>query len=52
MYYYDLKEFARYFAPDLLIDLEFGDVIEVPKMPSIVRIGHSPATTATASCSS
>jgi len=31
------EEFARYFAPDLLIDLEFGDVIEVPKMPSIVK---------------
>lgn len=37
MYYYDLKEFARYFDPGLLIDLEFGDVIEVPKIPSIVK---------------
>src|SRR5882724_9757700 len=37
MYYYDLKEFARYFDPALLIDLEFGDVIEVPKMPAIVK---------------
>jgi glycosyl transferase family 90 len=37
MYYYDLKEFARYFDPALLIDLEFGDVIKVPKMPSIVK---------------
>ncbi|MEP6564219.1 MAG: glycosyl transferase family 90 [Mesorhizobium sp.] len=37
MYYYDLKEFARYFDPGLLIDLEFGDVIEVPKVPSIVK---------------
>jgi hypothetical protein len=37
MYYYDLKEFTRYFDPGLRIDLEFGDVIEVPKMPSIVK---------------
>ncbi|RUW23167.1 lipopolysaccharide biosynthesis protein [Mesorhizobium sp. M4B.F.Ca.ET.215.01.1.1] len=37
MYYYDLKEFARYFDPALLIDLEFGDVIDVPKMPAIVK---------------
>lgn len=37
MYYYDLKEFTRYFDPGLLVDLEFGDVIEVPKMPSIVK---------------
>jgi hypothetical protein len=37
MYYYDLMEFARYFDPGLLIDLEFGDVIEVPKVPSIVK---------------
>jgi hypothetical protein len=29
MYYYDLKEFARYFDPGLLID--------VPKVPSIVK---------------
>jgi hypothetical protein len=37
MYYYDLKEFARYFDPGLLVDLEFGDVRRVPKMPSIVK---------------
>ncbi|MEO5755416.1 MAG: glycosyl transferase family 90 [Mesorhizobium sp.] len=37
MYYYDLKEFARYFDPELLIDLEFGDVRNVPRMPSIVK---------------
>lgn len=37
MYYYDLKEFARYFDPGLLVDLEFGDVIDVPKVPSIVK---------------
>lgn len=37
MYYYDLKEFARYFDPGLLIDLEFGDVVDVPKVPSIVK---------------
>ncbi|MBZ9993195.1 glycosyl transferase family 90 [Mesorhizobium sp. BH1-1-4] len=37
MYYYDLKEFARYFDPGLLIDLEFGDVANVPKVPTIVK---------------
>ncbi|MDX8482763.1 glycosyl transferase family 90 [Mesorhizobium sp. VK24D] len=37
MYYYDLKEFARYFDRDLLIDLEFGDVVDVPKVPAIVK---------------
>lgn len=37
MYYYDLKEFARYFDPALLIDLQFGDVIDVPGVPSIVK---------------
>ncbi|MGX5831329.1 glycosyl transferase family 90 [Mesorhizobium sp. 43Arga] len=37
MYYYDLKEFARYFDPGLLIDVEFGDVRDVPKVPAIVK---------------
>jgi len=37
MYYYDLKEFARYFDPALLIDIEFGDVRDVPKVPAIVK---------------
>ncbi|TIS54602.1 glycosyl transferase family 90 [Mesorhizobium sp.] len=37
MYYYDLKEFARYFDPELRIDLKFGDVVRVPKVPSIVK---------------
>ena len=37
MYYYDLKEFARYFDRDLLIDLQFGDIAKVPKVPSIVK---------------
>ncbi|MGX7872422.1 glycosyl transferase family 90 [Mesorhizobium sp. ORM6] len=37
MYYYDLKEFARYFDPALLLDLEFGDVIGVPKVPTLVK---------------
>jgi len=37
MYYYDLKEFARYFDPALFLDLEFGDVIGVPKVPTIVK---------------
>ena len=37
MYYYDLKEFTRYFDRDLLIDLEFGDVLNVPRIPAIVK---------------
>ncbi|TPM41377.1 glycosyl transferase family 90 [Mesorhizobium sp. B2-3-4] len=37
MYYYDLKEFARYFDPSLVVDLEFGDVIGVPKVPTLVK---------------
>lgn len=37
MYYYDLKEFARYFDPGLRLDLEFGDVEGVRPMPSIVK---------------
>jgi hypothetical protein len=37
MYYYDLKEFARYFDPGLHIDIEFGDVKNVPKVPAIVK---------------
>ncbi|MEI9410820.1 glycosyl transferase family 90 [Mesorhizobium salmacidum] len=37
MYYYDLKEFARYFDPSLLIDLKFGDVKGVPKLPTLVK---------------
>jgi hypothetical protein len=37
MYYYDLKEFTRYFDPDLLIDLQFGDLNKVPRVPSIVK---------------
>ena len=37
MYYYDLKEFARYFDPALLVDVEFGDVIAVPNVPTLVK---------------
>ncbi|OBQ58661.1 glycosyl transferase family 90 [Mesorhizobium erdmanii] len=37
MYYYDLKEFARYFDAGLRLDLEFGDVIGVPDVPSFVK---------------
>ncbi|MFB9985377.1 glycosyl transferase family 90 [Mesorhizobium kowhaii] len=37
MYYYDLKEIARYFDPKLLIDLQFGDVVDVPEVPSLVK---------------
>jgi hypothetical protein len=37
MYYYDLREFARYFDPALLVDVEFGDVNDVPKVPTLVK---------------
>lgn len=37
MYYFDLKEFARYFDPDLRLDLEFGDVLGLPAFPSVVK---------------
>jgi len=37
MYYYDVKEFARYFDPGLLMDVQFGDIKKVPKVPSIVK---------------
>ncbi|MER9337309.1 glycosyl transferase family 90 [Mesorhizobium sp. M0293] len=37
MYYYDLREFARYFDPALLVDVKFGDVIKVPKVPTLVK---------------
>lgn len=37
MYYYDLKEFTRYFDPGLRIDIEFGDVVRVPQVPTVVK---------------
>ncbi len=37
MYYYDLKEHARYFPRSLRLDTCFGDVIHVPQTPSFVK---------------
>lgn len=36
-YYFDAYESARYFDANLAIDYLFGDVITVPKNPSIVK---------------
>jgi hypothetical protein len=36
-YFFDLREFARYYDPDLRLPYVFGDVREVPKIPSIVK---------------
>ncbi|PYE86531.1 glycosyl transferase family 90 [Phyllobacterium leguminum] len=37
LYYYDLKQYARYFQPDIRISYVFGDVITIPDEPSIVK---------------
>lgn len=37
MYYYDLKEHARYFPRQLEIAHVFGDVTSVPPVPSVVK---------------
>ena len=37
MYYYDLKEFARYFDGALRLDVEYGDVRGLPPVPTIVK---------------
>jgi hypothetical protein len=37
MYYYDLKEHARYFPRDLKLNHVFGDVTHVPARPAIVK---------------
>jgi hypothetical protein len=37
MYYYDLKEHARYFPRHLKLDHLFGDIRQVPERPSIVK---------------
>lgn len=37
MYYYDVKQYARYFPRDWRLDHVFGDVIHVPDSPSIVK---------------
>lgn len=36
-YYFDLYEYARFFDQDLALNYVFGDVIEVPQSPSIVK---------------
>lgn len=36
-YYYDLKEHARYFGRSCRLDFRFGDVVDVPPCPSIVK---------------
>ncbi len=36
-YYFDLYEFARYFDPNTPLNFVFGDVTEVPEVPSIVK---------------
>lgn len=36
-YYHDTYEFARYFPAEQRIDYRFGDLIEVPSTPSIVK---------------
>jgi hypothetical protein len=37
MYYYDLKEHARYFPRHLKLNYRFGDIRRVPDRPSIVK---------------
>ncbi|MFD1199258.1 glycosyl transferase family 90 [Brucella gallinifaecis] len=37
MYYYDLKEYARFFPKKSKISYVFGDITEIPATPSIVK---------------
>jgi Glycosyl transferase family 90 len=37
IYYYDLKEHARYFPRSLKLNFAFGDVTDVPERPSFVK---------------
>lgn len=37
LYYYDLKEHARYFDRDLRFDYLFGDVAHVPAVPTLLK---------------
>jgi hypothetical protein len=37
MYYYDFKEIARHFSSRIRVNYEFGDVTEVPGVPSFVK---------------
>ena len=36
-YYYDLKEHARYFDRACRLDFLFGDIVDVPPLPTIVK---------------
>ena len=36
-YFFDLREFARYYDPNFRLPYLFGDVREVPTMPTIVK---------------
>lgn len=36
-YFFDSYELTRYFKPKLLANFEFGDITEVPKIPSLVK---------------
>ncbi|HWA81957.1 MAG TPA: glycosyl transferase family 90, partial [Fimbriimonadaceae bacterium] len=37
LYYYDLKEHARYFSRRLRLNFKFGDITAVPERPSFVK---------------
>jgi hypothetical protein len=36
-YYFDLIEFTRYFSDTLQLEFQFGDVTEIPKVPTLVK---------------
>ncbi len=36
-YYYDLKEYARYFDRSCRLDFLFGDIVDIPPRPTIVK---------------
>ena len=36
-YFFDLREFARYYDPNMRLPYVFGDVTKVPKIPAIVK---------------
>ncbi|MEN5235293.1 glycosyl transferase family 90 [Sphingobacterium faecium] len=37
VYYFDLKQYLRYFKNDLMIEMIPGDVVDVPEAPAIVK---------------
>jgi len=37
LYYYDLKEYARYFPRSFRLNYRYGDLVEVPDRPSFVK---------------